>query len=149
MSVFMRAVVRKWTGPEFEALAAFVAGQSSYRVVGIDGRGWEEFEVRQGDTTVLAGDLWTGERAREELAELAEFLPALDGTDQARAVVQRQLAEADAVVGMQILMSAYDASVAAANAVIAFLEETPGAVLTQVDTVGWYDGPDPLLQEPE
>jgi hypothetical protein len=148
MSVFMRAVIRAWTAPKFESLAAFVAEESPFQAVGINGRGWDEFEVRQSATTVLAGDLWTGDRAREELAELADFLPDLDGTHEAKVAVQNHLAEADAVVGMQILMSAYDASVAAANAVIAFLEQTPG-VLTQVDTVGWYDGPDLVLKEPD
>ena len=49
---------------------------------------------------------------------------------------------------MQILMSRYDDSVAAANAIVDYLEQQPG-VLTQVDTVGWYDGPELVLQEPE
>jgi len=38
---------------------------------------------------------------------------------------------------MQILPSVDDASVAAANAIIDYLEQRPG-VLTQIDTVGWY-----------
>ena len=57
------------------------------------------------------------------------------------------LSSASAVVGMQILMSAYDESVAVANLVIAFLEQRPG-VLTRVDTVGWYEGSDLILEEP-
>ena len=56
--------------------------------------------------------------------------------------------EADAVVGMQVLMSRYDASVAAANAIIEYFEQRPG-VLTQVDTVGWYDRAELVLREPE
>jgi hypothetical protein len=51
-------------------------------------------------------------------------------------------------VGMQILMSSYEDSVAAANVVVAFLERDLG-VLTQVDTVGWYDGRDLILREPD
>jgi hypothetical protein len=47
---------------------------------------------------------------------------------------------------MQVLMSRYDDSVAAANAVVDFPEQRPG-VLTQVDTVGSYDGPELILQE--
>ncbi|WP_328328296.1 hypothetical protein OHA70_03160 [Kribbella sp. NBC_00382] len=56
------------------------------------------------------------------------------------------LATATAVVGLQVLPSRHDESVAAANQVITFLERSPG-VLTQVDTVGWYDGDSLILQE--
>ena len=44
--------------------------------------------------------------------------------------------------------SAYDESVAAANTIIDFLEQRE-RVLTQIDTVGWYDGPELVLTEPE
>ncbi len=40
---------------------------------------------------------------------------------------------------MQVLPSVHEQSVAAANAIIDYLEQRPG-VLTQVDTIGWYDG---------
>jgi hypothetical protein len=49
---------------------------------------------------------------------------------------------------MEILMSAHDASVAAANTVIEFLEQRE-RTLTQVDTVGWYDGSKLILTDPE
>ena len=98
--------------------------------------------------TVLAADVWTGDAAREELAELEEFLDDLTGLDDARDAVRQHLRDASAVVGMQVLMSRYDESVAAANAVIDYLEQRPG-VLTQVDTVGWYDGSELVLQEPD
>ena len=42
-------------------------------------------------------------------------------------------------------MSAYDDAVAAANMIIDFFEHYPGT-LTQVDTVGWYDGPNLISQ---
>ena len=95
---------------------------------------------------MLAADLWTGEAAREELRELEEVFDDLQGAQDAREAVQAHLQDASAVVGMQVLMSRYDDSVAAANAVVDFLEQRPG-VLTQVDTVGWYDGPELILQE--
>ena len=98
--------------------------------------------------TVLAVDLWTGADTREEFQELEEFLDDLDGPAEARGAVRAHLRAASAVVGMQVLMSAYDESMAAANAIIDFLEQRE-RVLTQVDTVGWYDGPELLLKEPE
>lgn len=97
---------------------------------------------------MLAGDVWLGGRAREELEELEEFIADLDGLDDARERVRSHLRDARAVVGLQILMSVYDDSVAAANAVIEFFEQQT-KTLTQVDTVGWYDGSTLLLEEPE
>ena len=145
----MRAVLREWRGTPFEDLIAFVASNSTYRVTDVGGRGWHEFEVCAEDgPAVLAADLTMGDVAREELDELLEFLEDLEGSDDARRAVADHLSSACAVVGMQILMSSYDDSVAAANVVIAFLECNPG-VLTQVDTVGWYDGPDLILRELE
>jgi hypothetical protein len=149
VSLFMRAVLREWRDPPFEELIAFVASDGPWRVTDVGGRGWREFEVCAEDgTTVLAADLTTGADVREELAELAEFLEDLEGSDDAHLAVADHLSCAAAVVGMQILMSVYDDSVAAANVVVAFLERKPG-VLTQVDTVGWYDGPDLILCEPD
>jgi NAD(P)-dependent dehydrogenase (short-subunit alcohol dehydrogenase family) len=149
VSVFMRATLREWTDPAFEELIAFVANDSTYRVTDIGGRGWREFEVCAEDgATVLAADLTTGDDVRQELDELAELLEDLEGSDDARRAVADHLSGASAVVGMQILMSSYDDAVAAANAVVAFLERNPD-VLTQVDTVGWYDGPDLILREPD
>ncbi len=52
------------------------------------------------------------------------------------------------MLGMQVLPSDHEQSVAAANVIIDYLEQRPG-VLTQVDTIGWYDGPDLILREPE
>jgi hypothetical protein len=72
----------------------------------------------------------------------------LDGPERAHEAVRAHLREASAVVGMRVLMSAYDESVAAANAIIDFLERRE-RVLTQIDTVGWYDGPELLLKEPD
>jgi hypothetical protein len=147
MSVFMRAVVREWKAPPFEEAANFVAQQSPFRLRAE--KGWSDFEaLDSAGETVLAADVWTGEAARDELAELEEFLDDLAGDDASREIVRRHLREASAVVGMQILMSRYDDSVAAANAIIGYLEQQP-SVLTQVDTVGWYDGPELVLQEPE
>ena len=112
-----------------------------------DSRGWAEFEaLNQQGNTVLAVDLWTEADACEEFEELEEFLDDLDGPAQAREAVRAHLRAASAVVGMQVLMSAYDESVAAANAIIDFLEQRE-RVLTQIDTVGWYDGPELLLKE--
>jgi hypothetical protein len=89
-----------------------------------------------------------GEAVREELDEQEEFLDDLDGPGAAREAVRAHLQEATAVVGMQVLPSVYDESVAAANVIVAYLEQWPG-VLTQVDTVGWYDGRDLVLHEPD
>ena len=97
---------------------------------------------------MLAADLTTGAAAREDLAELEEFLDDLTGSSSARESVRTHLRTASAVIGMQILMSVYDDAVAAANTIIDYLEQRPG-VLTQVDTVGWYDGPTLVLREPE
>lgn len=142
----MRAIMRDWHAPPFEEAASFVAGRSPFRLQSAEG-GWSDFEVL--DSTgepVLAADLWTGEAAREEFAELEALLDDLEGDEAARELVRFHLRAASAVVGMQVLMSRYDDSVAAANAVIDFLEQRPG-VLTQVDTVGWYAGPELILQE--
>jgi hypothetical protein len=149
MSVYMRAVLADWHEPPFGELAMFIAETSPFRVQAAGRRGWAEFEAlnEQGET-VLAVDLWTGAHAREELEELAEFLDALDGPARAHEAVRAHLREASAVVGMQVLMSAYDESVAAANAIIDFFEGRE-RVLTQIDTVGWYDGPELLLKDPD
>jgi hypothetical protein len=144
----MRAVVREWNAPPFDEAAVFVADHSPFRLQS-PVRGWSEFEVVDAaGETVLAADVWTGDAAREELAELEEFLDDLTGLDDARDAVRQHLRDASAVVGMQVLMSRYDDSVAAANAVIDYLEQRPG-VLTQVDAVGWYDGPELVLHEPD
>jgi hypothetical protein len=147
VSVFMRAVVRDWTEPSFADAATFVASHSPFRLQS-PSQTWSDFEaVDATGETVLAADVWTGEAARGELAELEEFLDELDGDDGDRDAVRQHLREADAVVGMQVLMSRYDDSVSAANAIVDYLEQRPG-VLTQVDTVGWYDGPELVLREP-
>jgi len=149
MSVYMRAVLADWHELPFEELTTFIAETSPFRIQGADGQGWEDFEaLDQQGNTALAADLWTGARAREELDELEEFLEDLSGTADAREAVRAHVREASAVVGMQVLMSTYDESVAAANAIIDFLERRE-TVLTQIDTVGWYDGPELLLQEPD
>ena len=143
----MRAVMRDWDAPPFEDAAAFVAERSPFRLEAI--AGWSEFEVIDSSSeTVLAADLRTGGAAREELGELECFLDELDGDDRAREAVKAHLREASAILGMQVLMSRYDESVAAANAIIDYLEQRPG-VLTQVDTLGWYDGPKLILRERE
>jgi hypothetical protein len=146
VSVFIRAVVRDWHSPRFQDAATFVAERSPFRLNAATG-GWSDFEVLDAEgETVLAADLWTDEAAREELEELEEFLDDLEGHPGAREAVRAHLRGASAVVGMQVLMSRYDESVAAANSIIDYLEQRPG-VLTQVDTVGWYDGPELVLQE--
>lgn len=99
-----------------------------------------------GGQTVLAADVWFDLRAREDLDELEESIEDLEGSDAARDRVASHLRDATAVVGLQILMSAYDDAVAAANAIIEFFEQRPG-VLTQLDTVGWYDGGELILRE--
>ena len=145
----MRAVLADWHEPPFEDLATFIAETSPFRVQAAAGREWAEFEaLNQEGETVLAVDLWTGAHAREEFEELEEFLGDLDGPAEAREAVRAHLRAASAVIGMQVLMSAYDESVAAANAIIDFLEQRE-RVLTQIDTVGWYDGPERLLKEPD
>ena len=147
MSVFMRAVLRDWHAPPFAEAANFVAERSEFRLRSPAAAGWSEFEaIDSTGETVLAADLWTAGAAREELAELEELLDAHDGDENAREAVRAHLREASAVVGMQVLMSRYEDSVAAANAVIGYLEQHPG-VLTQVDTVGWYDGSELVLHE--
>jgi hypothetical protein len=144
----MRAVVQEWSAPPFAEAAAFVARKSPFRLQSA-GEGWSDVEaVDATGETVLAADVWTGDAAQEELAELEEFLDELDGDDEARDAIRQHMRNANAVVGMQVLMSRYDDSVAAANAIIEYLEQRPG-VLTQVDTVGWYDGPELVLREPE
>lgn len=143
----MRAVLREWNAPPFEEAARFVAQRSPFRLQAANG--WSDFEaIDSAGETVLAADVWTGEVAREEFGELEELLDELDGTAASREAVRQHLREASAVVGMQILVSRYDESVAAANAIIAYLEQNPG-VLTQVDAVGWYDGAGLVLREPE
>jgi hypothetical protein len=144
----MCAVMREWNEPPFGEAGAFVAAQSPFRLQSPN-QSWSDFEaIDANGESVLAADVWTGDAAREEFAELEESLDELDGDDGARDAVRQHLREADAVVGMQVLMSRYDDSVAAANAIIEYLEQRPG-VLTQVDTVGWYDGPQLLLRERE
>ncbi|WP_405061538.1 type I secretion C-terminal target domain-containing protein [Kribbella sp. NBC_01505] len=148
MGVYMRAVISSWPGHEFGELVAFVGEQSDGFVV--SGDGWADFEIHDpaGDAVLIA-DLITGEaEVREELEELLESLDDLRGSPAAHEKVEAHLRTASAVVGMQIIMSRYDESVAAANQLIAFLERSPG-VLTQIDTVGWYDLDDLILQEPE
>jgi hypothetical protein len=148
MSVFMRAVIRDWHAPPFAEAANFVADRSEFRLRSATA-GWSEFEaIDSAGETVLAADLWTAGAAREELAELEELLVDHDGDEDAREAVRAHLREASAVVGMQVLMSRYEDSVAAANAVIGYLEQHPG-VLTQVDTLGWYDGWELVLHERE
>ena len=149
MGLYMRAVLREWHDPPFQDLVDFVQSNSAFRVKDIIGRGWSEFEAMdERGETVLAADLTLGEDVREELEELEEFLDDLEGSAGAREVVQGHLQAATAVVGMQVLPSVHEQSVAAANAIIDYLEQRPG-VLTQVDTIGWYDGPDLILREPE
>ena len=149
MSIYMRAVLAEWDNPSFDDLTTFVEQRSSFRVKSVADRRWAEFEALNPDgAALLAGDVTTGSAAREELDELDECLDDLAGSPSARDAVRDHLREASAVVGMQILMSAYDDAVAAANTIIDYLEQRPG-VLTQVDTVGWYDGPDLILKEPD
>lgn len=147
MGVYMRAVIGSWPDPPFADLASSVGEQGDWLVVSTDGVGWADFEVRDAQgAVVLVADLTVGDEVREELEELVEFLDDHDGSPAARATVESHLASATAVVGMQILPSRHDDSVAAANQVITFLERWPG-VLTQVDTVGWYDGDQLILPE--
>ncbi|MFB6724187.1 hypothetical protein ACFCV3_28675 [Kribbella sp. NPDC056345] len=147
MGLYMRAVITSWPGHEFAELVAFMGEQDAGFVV--SGSDWADFEIHDArGAVVLAADLTVGDEVREELAEELEFLADLEGTPAARQKVEAHLATASAVVGMQILMSRYDESVAAANQLITFLERSPG-VLTQVDTVGWYDGEELILQESE
>ena len=149
MSIYMRAVLAEWDDPSFDDLTTFVEQRSSLRVKSVADRRWAEFEPLNPDgATLLAGDLTTGSAAREELDGLDEVLDDLAGSSSARDAVRDHLREASAVIGMQILMSAYDDAVAAANTIIDYLEQRPG-VLTQVDTVGWYDRPDLILKEPD
>ncbi|TDD58782.1 hypothetical protein E1263_17885 [Kribbella antibiotica] len=147
MGLYMRAVITSWPEHEFAALGTFIGEQDEGFVV--SGLDWPDFEIHDArGNAVLVADLTLGDDVREELAEELEALEDLAGSPAARQKVESHLATATAVVGMQILMSRYDDSVAAANQLITFLERTPG-VLTQVDTVGWYDGDDLILQEPE
>ena len=147
MGLYMRAVLDEWHEPSFGELAEHVAGHSDFRARDVDGRGWREFELLGPDgTTVLAADLTVGKDTREELDELDEFVDDLDGDAAIREAVRAHLRDATAVVGMQVLPSVHEASVAAANAVIDYLEQRPG-VLVQVDTVGWYDGLELILRE--
>ncbi|MEV6417391.1 hypothetical protein [Kribbella sp. NPDC051718] len=148
MALYMRAVIGSWPNPPFADLVSFVGEQGDgLVVVSTDDAGWPDFQVHDADgATVLAADLTLGEDVREELSELVEFLDDHDGLPTARATVESHLASATAVVGLQILPSRYDESVGAANQVITFLERWPG-VLTQVDSVGWYDGDQLILPE--
>ena len=144
----MRAVLADWQEPSFDDLAGFVARQGRYSMRALGNQPWSDFEaINRDGQAVLAGDVWLGARAREELDELDEFIADLDGFDDARQRVRAHLRDARAVVGLQILTSAYDDSVAAANAVIEFFEQQT-ETLTQVDTVGWYDGSTLVLEEP-
>jgi hypothetical protein len=91
----------------------------------------------------LAADLTTGPEAREELDELEEFLDDLEGSTSAREAVRTHLRTASAVIGMQILMSAYDDAVAAANTIINFFEQRPGVLTRSIRSAGmtapsWY-----------
>ena len=147
MSVYMRAVLAEWEEPSFADLAAFVSEHSQYALRAMVDPPWKEFEAVDGEgQTVLAGDVWFGLDAREELGELEESIQDLEGSNVARDRVASHLRDATVVVGLQILMSAYDDAVAAANAIIEFFEQRPG-VLTQVDTVGWYDRGELILEE--
>lgn len=67
---------------------------------------------------MLAGDLWMGDRVHEELEELRDFLHDVEGSAAAREKVDAHLEHTAAVVGMQVMMSAYDDAVAAASTVI-------------------------------
>jgi hypothetical protein len=148
VGLYTRVVIGTWSEPPFSELATFVGEQDGGLVVAsVDGAGWSDFEVHHvHGATLLVADLTVGDDVREELGELAEALDEHDGSPAARATVASHLASATAVVGLQILASRYDESVAAANQVITFFERSPG-VLTQVDTVGWYDGDALILQE--
>ena len=144
----MRAVLADWQEPSFDDLAWFVGRQGRYSMRALGNQPWSDFEaINRDGQAVLAGDVWLDGRAREELDELDEFIGDLVGPDDARERVRAHLRDARAVVGLQILMSVYDESVAAANAVIEFFEQQT-ETLTQVDTVGWYDGT-LVLEEPE
>ncbi len=144
----MRAVLADWQEPSYADLAAFVSLHSPYGLRAVGDRPWTDFEaVNRDGQTVLAGDVWLGAQAREELDELEEFVSELEGSGAVRDRVCSHLRDASAVVGLQILMSVYDDAVAAANAIIEFFEQRSG-VLTQVDTVGWYDGGELILREP-
>lgn len=123
VGLYMRAVIGTWPDPPFADLVTFVDGQADgFAAVAMAGDGWSEFEVHdQHGTIVLVADLSIGDEVREELDELVEFLDEHDGPPGARATVESHLASASAVVGLQILPSKYDESVAAANQVIAFL----------------------------
>ena len=145
MSLYMRAVTSDWPEHEFGELVAFIREQDEGFAV--SGGDWTDFEIHDArGAAVLAADLTLGDEAREELAELMEFLGDHEGSVAAQEKVKAHLEAASAVVGMHILMSRYDDSVLAANQLIAFLERSPG-VLTQVDTVGWYDGDELILQD--
>jgi hypothetical protein len=148
VSVYMRAIALEWDDRAFAEAEAFIAKRSLFRLRSVQGREWAEFEVvDSAGEAVLAGDLIADDAAaREELDELDEHLEGLFGTDAARHAVREHVREAAAIVGMQVFMSRYDDSVAAANAMIDYLEQRPG-VLVQVDTVGWYAGPELILRE--
>ncbi|MET7277151.1 hypothetical protein ABZS29_02880 [Kribbella sp. NPDC005582] len=147
MSLYMRAVIRDWPEHELGDLVAFLREQDEGFTV--SGGDWADFEIQDlRGVAVLAADLTLGNEVREELAELTEFLSDHEGSVAAQQKVKAHLENASAVVGMQVLMSRYDDSVLAANQLITFLERSPG-VLTQVDTVGWYDGDELILQEAE
>ena len=142
----MRAVLPAPEERPIEELAAFVAAAGDgLRVASPDGAGWSDFDLLGSDgEPILLCEQWVGDDAREELDELAEEVDDHDGSPEAIARVKEGLSGAGATIGLQIVMSAYDASVAAANLVIDFLEQQPG-VLAQVDGVGWYAGGEQLL----
>jgi len=153
MSFYMRAVMRAWEDRRFEDLVSWVEAVSDgMRVISPGDRGWLEFEVLDaGDTSVLQGDLSLAggegsDMLAEEREELLDFLDEFEGSGEAVARVREHLQSATAIVGMRVSMTSYEASVAAANLVIAFLEQRPG-VLTQVDALGWYDGDELILDE--
>lgn len=143
MSVWMRAVLPTPESRDFDDLRERMAAEQRLEVTG----SWSDFEVHTADgTSILAGDTWTGDDAAEDLEELRDELPDLKGRKAARTRVAEALTSAAALVGLQIVMSSYDESVDAANAIIAYLEER-AEVLTQIDTVGWYAADKLILRE--
>jgi hypothetical protein len=97
---------------------------------------------------VLAGDLTAVNDAREELTELED---SLDDLASATAGSRHREKPPPQLLGRSRnadLHVGYDDAVAAADTIIDYLEQHPN-VLTRVDTVGWYDGPELILQEPD
>ncbi len=148
MSVWMRGVLPTWEAPDFADLERWVARDGRFVVLPEPAPGWTEFELgRPGGTAVVAGDVVTGAGVREEVLELEEELDGLEGEAAARTAVREHLGAAQAIVGLRISPDHYDDAVAAANVVLEHFEQRPG-MLTQVDTVGWYDGATLVLRDP-